>query len=421
MATVSFSGVGKVYRDGTRALSEFTLEVPDGEFMVFVGPSGCGKTTALRMVAGLEDITEGEISIGDRVVNGLHPRRRDVAMVFQNYALYPHMTVFKNIAFALKVRKTPPEEIKRRVDEAARILGLTGELKRKPGQLSGGQRQRVAMGRAIVRNPQVFLMDEPLSNLDAKLRVQMRAEISRIQHELEATTIYVTHDQVEAMTMGDRVAVLRKGELQQVAAPQQLYDRPANLFVASFIGSPEMNLVEAVLERAEGRLACRVAGQTIQLPPELVGARPGLEAYTGRTIGLGIRPEQLDDAALSSPAAGGATLRGTIVTTELLGSELLAHVEVAAAPVVTQEVREVLEDVDRSRVVELESEARARRTVVIGRFGIGSEAHAGGDVTMRVDARRLYFFDLDTELAIGNGDATVSSNSVSRPAARLER
>ncbi len=266
--------------------------------MVFVGPSGCGKTTALRMVAGLEDITEGEVRIGDRVVNGLHPRKRDVAMVFQNYALYPHMTVYKNIAFALKVRKMPPDEIKRRVEEAARILGLTPELKRKPAQLSGGQRQRVAMGRAIVRDPQVFLMDEPLSNLDAKLRVQMRAEISRIQHELGATTIYVTHDQVEAMTMGDRVAVLRKGELQQVAAPQQVYDRPANLFVASFIGSPEMNLVEARLERADGRLVCRVAGQALAVPPSSPASRPALESYVGKTIGLGIRPEQLEDAAL---------------------------------------------------------------------------------------------------------------------------
>jgi multiple sugar transport system ATP-binding protein len=400
MATVSFSSVGKVYADGTRALDDFSLDVADGEFMVLVGPSGCGKTTALRMVAGLEDITEGQIRIGDVVVNGLHPRKRDVAMVFQNYALYPHMTVYRNIAFALKVRKTPPEEIKRRVDEAARILGLTGELERKPAQLSGGQRQRVAMGRAIVRDPQVFLMDEPLSNLDAKLRVQMRAEISRIQHELGATTIYVTHDQVEAMTMGDRVTVLRKGQLQQVAAPQQLYDRPANLFVASFIGSPEMNLVEARLERVDGGLVCRIAGQDLAVPTELAAARNGLEGYVGKTIGLGIRPEQLDDAALAGEVPPETRLRGKVVTTELLGSEVLAHVEIEAAPVVTQEVREVLEDVDRSRVVDLESEARARRTVMIGRFGIGSGARAGDDVEMRVDTRRLHFFDLDSEQAI---------------------
>jgi multiple sugar transport system ATP-binding protein len=419
MASVSFAGVGKVYRDGTRALSDFNLDVPDGEFMVFVGPSGCGKTTALRMVAGLEDITEGEVRIGERVVNGLHPRHRDVAMVFQNYALYPHMSVYRNIAFALKVRKTPPKEIKRRVEEAARILGLAGELKRKPAQLSGGQRQRVAMGRAIVRDPQVFLMDEPLSNLDAKLRVQMRAEIARIQHELGATTIYVTHDQVEAMTMGDRVAVLRKGELQQVASPQEVYERPANLFVASFIGSPEMNLVEARLDRVDGGLMCRIAGQELAVPPDLVHARPGLEAYVGRTIGLGIRPEQLEDASLLGDVAAASRLHGKIVTTELLGSELLAHVEVEAAPVVTQEVREVLEDVDRARVVDLELEAQARRTVVIGRFGIGSQARVGGDVEMRVDTRRLHFFDLDSEAAIGLGRAAAAAEAM--PAARLER
>jgi multiple sugar transport system ATP-binding protein len=401
MAAVSFSGVGKVYGDGTHAVSGFSLDVADGEFMVFVGPSGCGKTTALRMVAGLEDITAGEIRIGDRVVNQLHPRKRDVAMVFQNYALYPHMTVYKNIAFALKVRKMPPDEIKRRVEEAAKILGLTPELKRKPAQLSGGQRQRVAMGRAIVRNPQVFLMDEPLSNLDAKLRVQMRAEISRIQHELGATTIYVTHDQVEAMTMGDRVAVLRKGELQQVAQPQALYDTPANLFVASFIGSPEMNLVEAVLERTEIGLDCVLADQRLTVPQELADARPVLEQYVGRRIGLGVRPEQLEDAALVGDGRPGGRLRGQVVTTELLGAELLAYVEIEAAPVVTQEVKEVAEDIDRTRVVELESEAQARRTVMVGRFGIGSTARAGANVELHVDTRRLHFFDLDSETAIG--------------------
>ncbi|HZQ64440.1 MAG TPA: sn-glycerol-3-phosphate ABC transporter ATP-binding protein UgpC [Gaiellaceae bacterium] len=406
MATVSFADVGKVYRDGTRALSEFSLDVADGEFMVFVGPSGCGKTTALRMVAGLEAISEGEIRIGNTVVNGLHPRKRDVAMVFQNYALYPHMTVYKNIAFSLKVRKTPPDDIHRRVEEAARILGLQDELGRKPAQLSGGQRQRVAMGRAIVRNPQVFLMDEPLSNLDAKLRVQMRAEIARIQHELGATTVYVTHDQVEAMTMGDRVAVLRRGRLQQVAPPQDLYERPANLFVASFIGSPEMNLVEAGLERHDGGLVCRVAGQALEIPAGVAQARPGLEAYAGKTVGLGIRPEQLEDASLAGDVPAGQRLRGKVVTVELLGSELLAHVELEAAPVTTQEVREVRADVDRSRVADLESEARAQRTVVIGRFGIGSAARPGEEVEMHVDTSRLYFFDLESEDAIGYGTRT---------------
>jgi len=399
MATVSFSSVGKIYGDETRALTGFTLDVADGEFMIFVGPSGCGKTTALRMVAGLEDITEGEIRIGDRVVNGLHPRKRDVAMVFQNYALYPHMTVFKNIAFALKVRKTPPAEIKRRVEEAAKILGLTEELKRKPAQLSGGQRQRVAMGRAIVRDPQVFLMDEPLSNLDAKLRAQMRAEIARIQHELGATTIYVTHDQVEAMTMGDRVAVLRKGELQQVAEPQRLYEHPANLFVASFIGSPEMNLVEAKLERADGILRCEVGRQRLDVPPELEQRLPEIERYVGRTVGLGIRPEHLEDAALAPVSAAGR-LSGRVVTTELLGSELLAHVEIEARPVLTEEVREVLADTDRSRVADVEAEARAQRSVFIGRFDPVSRVRPGDDVEIAVKTSKLHFFDLERETAI---------------------
>jgi multiple sugar transport system ATP-binding protein len=400
MATVSFSSIGKVYGDGTRALAGLSLEVVDGEFMIFVGPSGCGKTTALRMVAGLEDITEGEIRIGDRVVNGLHPRKRDIAMVFQNYALYPHMTVFKNIAFALKVRKMPPAEIRQRVESAAKILGLSDELERKPGQLSGGQRQRVAMGRAIVRNPQVFLMDEPLSNLDAKLRSQMRTEIARVQREVGATTIYVTHDQVEAMTMGDRVAVLRKGELQQVAEPQKLYEHPANLFVASFIGSPEMNLVVAKLEQADGGLRCEVGKQVLEIPAELARSRPELERYVGRTLGIGVRPEHLEDAALA-PAASLGRLNGRVVTTELLGSELLAHVEIEGSPVLTDEVREVLADVDSTRITDVEAEARDLRSVFIGRFDPASPARAGDDVEIAVDLRRLHFFDLDTEAAVG--------------------
>jgi len=400
MATVSFSSIGKVYDDGTRALTGFTLDVADGELMIFVGPSGCGKTTALRMVAGLEDITEGEIRIGDRVVNGLHPRKRDIAMVFQNYALYPHMTVYRNIAFALKVRKMPPDEIRRRVDSAAKILGLTDELERKPGQLSGGQRQRVAMGRAIVRDPQVFLMDEPLSNLDAKLRAQMRAEIARVQREVGATTIYVTHDQVEAMTMGDRVAVLRKGQLQQVAEPQRLYEQPANLFVASFIGSPEMNLVVAKLERTDGVLRCAVGRQVLDVPAELERSRPELERHVGRTIGLGIRPEHLEDAGLAPPTSTGR-LRGHVVTTELLGSELLAHVEIEGTPVLTDEVREVLADVDSTRVADVEAESRAQRSVFIGRFDPASRTRTGDEIEIAVDLRRLHFFDLDSEAAIG--------------------
>ena len=274
MAEVTLENVVKVYPDGTEAVSDLSLEIADGELVVLVGPSGCGKTTALRMIAGLEEISSGTILVGERRVNDVDPRKRDLAMVFQNYALYPHMTVYRNIGFGLKLRKLPKDEIRRRVEQIARVLGIGELLDKKPRQLSGGQRQRVAMGRAIIRDPQAFLMDEPLSNLDAKLRVQMRAEIARIQREVNATTIYVTHDQVEAMTMGDRVAVLRKGVLQQVATPQELYAHPTNLFVASFIGSPAMNLVQARVEREDGRVVCRVGEQVLALPDELVAARP---------------------------------------------------------------------------------------------------------------------------------------------------
>src|SRR3954449_4001148 len=284
MAEITFDSVSKTYGDGYRAVSDLNLDVQDGEFVVLVGPSGCGKTTALRMIAGLEEVIEGDIRIGERVVNNLPPGARDVAMVFQNYALYPHMTVAENIGFALKLRKVPKAEARKRIARTADIIGLTDHLDRKPRQLSGGQRQRVAMGRAIVREPQVFLMDEPLSNLDAKLRVQMRAEISRIQRQLNVTTVYVTHDQVEAMTMGDRVAVLRRGVLQQFDAPQRLYERPANLFVASFIGSPAMNVLEGSLERAGDGLLCQVGTTSLALPPELLNARPALASHVGRPI-----------------------------------------------------------------------------------------------------------------------------------------
>jgi multiple sugar transport system ATP-binding protein len=403
MATVSFAEVGKVYRDGTRALANFDLEVEDGEFMVFVGPSGCGKTTALRMVAGLEDISEGEISLGGVVVNGLHPRKRDVAMVFQNYALYPHMTVYKNIAFALRVRKTPESEIRERVERAARILGLTQELQRRPAQLSGGQRQRVAMGRAIVRNPQAFLMDEPLSNLDAKLRVQMRAEIARIQREVEATTIYVTHDQVEAMTMGDRVAVLRKGELQQCDAPQTLYEQPVNLFVASFIGSPAMNLVQARVEADGEKLACLIGSQRLELPATLISRMPALRAYAGGSIAVGVRPEHLQDAALAGRGGADGTLRGRVVATEQLGSDVLAHVEVEAEPVVTQEVLEVAGDADAALAEDLRSEAGRRRTSFVCRFAPATAVRPGDDAHVTVATDKLHFFDLQTETAVRPG------------------
>ncbi|NUP34360.1 MAG: ATP-binding cassette domain-containing protein, partial [Streptomycetaceae bacterium] len=294
MADVVLDGVGKVYPDGTRAVEGLDLSVAHGEFLVLVGPSGCGKTTALRMVAGLEDISEGTVRIGERVVNRVPSRDRDVAMVFQSYALYPHLNVRDNIGFGLKLRKLPKPEIDKRVREAARTLGLEEHLGRKPRQLSGGQRQRVAMGRAIVREPQAFLMDEPLSNLDAKLRVQMRAQIARLTRELGVTTLYVTHDQVEAMTLGDRVAVMRKGVLQQVAPPQELYDRPVNLFVAGFIGSPAMNVVTGELEEESGELRVRLGSQRLTVPAQVLVDRPALRGYAGRRIIVGIRPEDLD-------------------------------------------------------------------------------------------------------------------------------
>src|SRR5918998_4310635 len=288
---IVLEGVGKAFPDGTIAVKDLDLEMTDGEFVVLVGPSGSGKSTVLRMIAGLEEATAGTIRIGDRVVNELSPAERDIAMVFQNYALYPHMTVFSNMAFALKLRKVSKDEIQRRVSDAAELLSITELLNRKPRQLSGGQRQRVAMGRAIVREPDAFLMDEPLSNLDAKLRVQMRAESSQLQSDLRTTTIYVTHDQTEAMTMGDRVAVMRKGELQQVAPPQELYDRPVNLFVGGFIGSPAMNMLEAYLERTNGTLTAVAGEQRVGLSDEVLAQRPALRSYEGRPVVLGIRPE----------------------------------------------------------------------------------------------------------------------------------
>jgi len=324
MATVDLEQINKVYPNGFHAVKDLDLDVRDGEFMVLVGPSGCGKTTALRMVAGLEDISFGTLRIGGKPVNDVTPKDRDIAMVFQNYALYPHMTVRDNIGFALKLRKLPKTEITAKVNETAEILGLTEWLDRKPGQLSGGQRQRVAMGRAIVREPSVFLMDEPLSNLDAKLRVQMRAEVQRIQRRIGVATMYVTHDQVEAMTMGDRVAVMRAGVLQQVDHPQVLYDHPDNLFVAAFIGSPAMNLYEAAI--TEGARSFRLGSQGIDLPASVLAAHPGLAAYAGQKVVVGLRPEHL-------PAANGAAgpvLVGDVDLVEALGSELMVHFTVDA-------------------------------------------------------------------------------------------
>jgi multiple sugar transport system ATP-binding protein len=399
VAGVTFDEVSKVYPDGTRAVSNVDLEVQDAEFMVLVGPSGCGKTTALRMVAGLEEISEGVLKIGDRVVNNVPPRDRDIAMVFQSYALYPHLSVYENIAFGLRLKKVNKTEVDKRVKEAARILGLEPFLKRKPRALSGGQRQRVAMGRAIVRQPQAFLMDEPLSNLDAKLRVQMRAEIARLQSDLGTTTIYVTHDQVEAMTMGDRVAVMRKGELQQVASPQELYDHPVNLFVGGFIGSPAMNMIEASLGRADGGLAVEAGGQRIVLGDETVSARPALKNFEGRKVVLGIRPEDLEDAALASDVPADRRLRGKVELREALGSEIMVHFTIDAPPALTEDVRELAQDIGDERAVQEAAEG-ARETTMVGRFGARSGVREGETAEVAVDTRALHFFDPDSGLGI---------------------
>jgi multiple sugar transport system ATP-binding protein len=393
MSKVEFQEVTKLFGDGTRAVDRLDLQIADGEFMVFVGPSGCGKTTALRMVAGLEDISDGVVRIGERVVNDLSPKSRDIAMVFQSYALYPHLSVRDNIAFPLKIAKVPRSEIDRRVNSAAQMLDLEPYLKRKPRALSGGQRQRVAMGRAIVREPAAFLLDEPLSNLDAKLRVQMRADIKKLQHELGTTTIYVTHDQVEAMTMGHRVAVMRKGELQQVAPPQELYDRPANLFVAGFIGSPAMNMLEARLERGPNGVVV-VLGDT-QL--ELDDAR--LASHVGRTVVVGIRPEDLEDAAIANGSPGGR-LRGRVEMREALGAEVLVHFSIAARHAATDDVRELAEDVGDDRIVGQLANEEQQEATLVGRFSPRTRADAGQNIDVWVDVHAFHFFDPDTGLAI---------------------
>jgi multiple sugar transport system ATP-binding protein len=401
VAEVIFDKVDKVYGNDVRAVHDLSLEISDGEFVVLVGPSGCGNTTALRMVAGLEEISDGTVSIGGRVVNELTPKERDIAMVFQNYALYPHLSVSDNIGFGLRLRKMPKQEVASRIEWAAKLLGLTPYLDRRPKELSGGQRQRVAMGRAIVRHPQVFLMDEPLSNLDAKLRVQMRAEIARIQQEVGVTTIYVTHDQVEAMTMGDRVAVMRKGELQQMDEPQKLYDSPKNLFVASFIGSPAMNIVEATVESRGGGIVVRLGDQELPVPEEVARRRPALSGYPGRTLALGIRPENLEDAAVARN--GGARLHGHVLLTEALGSEILAHVQINAAPVVTDDVIEgaVIDETEHIVAADLLGESGdGRRTTFVGRFDAASRVKPDTDIELVVDTAKLQFFDLDTGHAI---------------------
>jgi multiple sugar transport system ATP-binding protein len=394
-----------VYADGTEAVSDLDLEVGDGEFMVFVGPSGCGKTTALRMVAGLEEVSRGTIRIGDRVVNNLASKDRHVAMVFQNYALYPHLNVFENMAFGLRLQKRPKDEIQRRVREAADVLGLADLLERKPKNLSGGQRQRVAMGRAIVRDPLAFLMDEPLSNLDAKLRVQMRAEVLRIQSDLHTTTIYVTHDQTEAMTMGDRVAVLKQGRLQQVASPQVLYDEPVNLFVAGFIGSPAMNMVEATLERDAQGVRVRFGDVRLRVPAEVPAARPGLAGYEGRTIVVGIRPESIEDAAIAADTPSDQRLRTTVQLREALGSEVLVHFDLDAPPVLTDDTRELARD---AGILEHRTAGAHATSTFVARLDPRTGARKREPIELAVDTTRLYFFDPSTGLSIHDDGADPS-------------
>jgi multiple sugar transport system ATP-binding protein len=391
MAGITLDNLTKVYDDGTEAVTSLDLAIADGEFMVFVGPSGCGKTTALRMIAGLEEVTDGEIRIGEEIVNDLPAKKRDIAMVFQNYALYPHMSVFDNMAFGLKMRRLPRAEVKKRVGKAAKVLGLAGELKKKPGALSGGQRQRVAMGRAIVREPRVFLMDEPLSNLDAKLRIQMRAEIARIQRDLAVTTVYVTHDQSEAMTLGHRVCVMRGGFLQQADAPQAVYDRPANLFVAGFIGSPPMNIMRATLEQRNGGLAVRFGQETVELDSATIAKRLRLMGYAGREVALGIRPEDVEDAALVGGAPAASRFSSRVDIREDMGSEVYLHLPAPAAPVLDDSVREALEEA---------AEEEERRPAFVARVDRATQAREGEPIELAVDTTRLHFFDLDSGEAI---------------------
>jgi multiple sugar transport system ATP-binding protein len=401
MASVSFRAVNRIFPGGQHAVRDFDLDVADGEFVVLVGPSGCGKTTVLRMTAGLEDISSGTILVDGAPVNDVEPRRRDVAMVFQEYALYPQMTVFENIAFSLKLRKLDRAEIRSRVVAMARTLDIEELLERKPRALSGGQRQRVAMGRALVRDPKVFLMDEPLSNLDAKLRVQMRHEVSRIQRELGTTTIYVTHDQIEAMTMGQRVAVMLDGAIQQVDTPQALYDRPANMFVAAFIGSPEMNLIRVRLERDAEGFTCLAGGQRLALPRKAARNAAALESFAGREIVLGLRPAALEDAALvPERVRPGSTMRGETAAVEILGVERLVQVVFPDVTVVTGDLLEAGRTDGEDEAGDGSVAAPRLDSVVVGRFGPASPAAVGDALEVVVDMNQAHLFDPDTRLPI---------------------
>jgi multiple sugar transport system ATP-binding protein len=408
MADIALEHITKRYADGFEAVKDLNLAVGDGEFMILVGPSGCGKSTALRMVAGLEDITDGELKIGGEVVNQRAPKDRDIAMVFQNYALYPHMTVRENMGFALKLAKTPKEEIDSKVGEAARILDLEDHLDRKPANLSGGQRQRVAMGRAIVRNPSVFLMDEPLSNLDAKLRVQMRTEISRIQQQLETTTIYVTHDQTEALTLGDRIAVMRSGLLQQVGHPSELYRQPTNLFVAGFIGSPSMNFLPGEIDGDSLKLPIG----TVQLPEE---SRRRLESGPGggRTgVITGLRPEDFEDASLVADTSHGHKFRAKIDVLESMGSEFYAYFVVESERVTSSELEELAADAGGADL------PRAQGSQVVARLDAESRVRQGEEAELWFDPRHLHLFDPETGRSLlSNGSASRQPESADRPEA----
>ena len=395
MAEVVLDKVNKQYENGFHAVHDLSIDIADGEFIVLVGPSGCGKSTALRMIAGLEDISTGTLTIGDRVVNTLPSRDRDIAMVFQSYALYPHMSVADNIAYGLKLRRMDKAEIEKRVKRAADMLELGPLLDRKPKQLSGGQRQRVAMGRAIVREPQVFLMDEPLSNLDAKLRVQMRAEIAQVQRDLDVTTIYVTHDQTEAMTMGDRVALMKAGVLQQLGAPQHLYDHPDNIFVAGFIGSPPMNMALARVDRTDAGVTVSFGGATIQVPESVAAARPALASYAGRDVAVGIRSEDMEDAALARDAGSKARLTTSVALTEALGSEIVVHFPVDAPRVVTEDTKALEQDAGVDDVPVAHD-----GNIWVASFSPRSRVRPRDQVEIAIDQERLHFFDPETGLAI---------------------
>jgi len=390
MGAININSVGKIYPNGTRALEDVNIEINDGEFVVLVGPSGCGKTTLLRMVAGLEDITEGEISIADKVVNEIAPKDRDIAMVFQNYALYPHMSVYDNMAFSLKLRKLPKDEIDQKVKDAAKTLEIDELLERKPKALSGGQRQRVAMGRAIVRNPQAFLMDEPLSNLDAKLRVQMRAELGQLHSQLETTTLYVTHDQVEAMTMGDRVAVIRKGILQQINTPREIYLYPKNIFVAGFIGSPSMNFVYATVNSSSKGIVLKFGEDKILSKD----APESLNEYEGQQIVLGIRPEAFEDSVYANKEEFSEEINIEVSLLEQLGSDTYIHFYKDINPVQTEAIEEILADEGEDISV------LGTETKFIARINPNATIEEGQSVNLAIDPTKLHYFNPETGLSI---------------------